>query len=237
MSSGTLTLPQSAKPQLLPMTQSNLNPIGSPEPQTYKFEFISDREKFTTAFKGILSEADIHSLLKTLQTHLFSESPEIIRKYLSEHPTGYLDFHSEKSTMSHHDVMAHAKGLLCCTTARWIDAVTGATDNYFSVADHQEWIQKNVCEGCCFAVKKTALEYGRISIYNIIGQTFKENRADTDAHGYFDIRTNDGSAEFRSLQQIHKPVIPPFGCVDMIALLMDIGDIKTGEQALHLAVR
>lgn len=219
------------------MQRSNLNPIGSPEPQTYKFEFLSDGEKYTTTFKGILSEDDIHNVLKTMQAHLYSESAEVIGMYLREHPIEYSDFHAVEYTIEHHDVMAHAACLLCCTATSWIDRVTGGTENYFSVIDHQKWVWKSVCEGCCLAVKKAAPRHGSISTYNIIGQTFKERLDDTDIQGNFEIRANNGSTNLYSVLQVNAPVIPTFGCVDMIALLMKIGHIQTREQVLQLTVR
>ena len=79
------------------MLESNLNPVRSKGPKTYMFEFISDREKFTTTFKGFLSETDIINLLKTLQTHLYCESPDVVWKYIMEHSPGYSCFHAEKT--------------------------------------------------------------------------------------------------------------------------------------------
>lgn len=79
------------------MQQPDLIPANSLEHQTYKFEFISDREKFTTTFKGFLSETDIINLLKTLQTHLYCESPDVVWKYIMEHSPGYSCFHAEKT--------------------------------------------------------------------------------------------------------------------------------------------
>ena len=219
------------------MLESNLNPVRSKGPKTYMFEFISDREKFTTTFKGVLSEENIHDLLKTLQAHLYNESSEVIGKYLRSHPLEYSDFHARTTTMEHHEIMAHAAGLLSYTTVSWIDSVTGTADNYYSIIDHQEWIQEDVCEGCYFAVKKTPPRQGSTGLYNIIGQTFKENRKDIDTQGFFDIRTNDGSAKLNSIQQVNVTVIPSYGCVDMIALLSEIDNVKTCEQVIQLAVR
>lgn len=218
------------------MQQPDLIPANSLGHQTYKFEFISDMEKFTTTFKGVLSEEDITDLLKTLQAHLYSESSEVICKYLRSHPPGYSYFLAEENIMHHTDVMAYATGLLYSPSINWIDSMTGNADNYYCIVDHQEW-RKDVCEGCYFAVKKTAPRQGGIGRYNIIGQVFKGDRKDIDTQGYFDIRTNDGSAKLHSIRQVNDTVIPAFGCVDMIALLLEIGNVKTCEQVIQLAVR
>ena len=126
-----------------------------------------------------------------------------------------------------------------CYTApstSWIASMTGNADNYYCIVDHQEW-RKDVCEGCYFAVKKATPRQGGTGMYHIIGQTFKENRKDIDTQGYFDIRTNDGSAKLQSIRQVDAIIIPAFGCVDMIALLLQIGNVKTCGQVIQLAFR
>lgn len=170
-----------------------------------------------------------------MHKHLYKESPEVIRKYLECHHVKYSRLHSREESLGHDKIMNIADVLLHGSfTDMAADCIMNA-DNYYAAADHRKMVSRNVCEGCYFAVRKTPYAHNGMYEYRIIGQTFSDNRHDCSPYGYFAVRAAENSRQLHTLDELSgEPVIPTFGCVDIIRLLMNIDIITNSRQVENL---
>lgn len=101
-----------------------------------------------------------------------------------------------------------------------------------------KWISENCCHGFYFAVKRILSESESLCKYNIIGQTFNYNQITDDESAYFAIRENmNDELLYNIAVSKSEPVLPTFGCVDIMNILLDIDNIKTAEQTIQIAVK
>ncbi len=204
------------------------------QPQTYRFQFVCDECIHSISFKGNLSlEAD-RELLKEVRRHLLQESPETIRSYLEQHHIPYFDFHADVIEADHSNVMHLAELLLHSNSLDRTDELFERSDLYYAVIDHQKQLANSCCEGCYLALKKTTPSDNTTFHCNIIGQIFKENSTASD--GYFAIRESRNTHFHDIARATGKPVLPPFGCIDTLGLLLSIDRIKTADQTERIAL-
>lgn len=203
--------------------------------QTYCFEFCGEKN-YTAFFEGKLTKDDIHNMLEVLHSCLYEECPESVRSYLEQQHMEYFHFKAEASLPNHAEVMGRAGMLLNSDSCSEIDSRICRADNYYAVADYQKKVNGGDCEGCYYAVQKTT---GHENChYRIIGQTFAADKNDDSFKGYFAIRTDDRDSNLHNADSLStEPVLPLFGCVDMIAVLMDIDSLSTAEQVIKTAVK
>lgn len=206
------------------------------ESQTYLFEFGDNGTVYSAAFTGRLRQGDTDGLFRFLHAKLYQDCPRAVRTYLEQKHLKYSDFQMGKVPMTHEEVMERAEILLGSCSPDTVDRHIGNTDYYYGIMDYQKWLDKNRCEGCYYAVKRTSNR--RIYSYRIIGQIFSCDRNGCRQEGHFVIRTDNGKRKFHSLAEIYgDPVLPVAGCVDIHGILADIDGIHTTLQALNVAVR
>ena len=116
------------------------------------------------------------------------------------------------------------------------DARIISADNYYAVMDHQIRTPDGGCKGCYYAVQKSA--DGGNCHYRIIGQTFTCKKSDDTVHGYFAVRAGGGSRKIKTLDaKTGEPVLPAFGCVDIMGILINIDNIRTSGQVKNFALK
>ena len=87
-------------------------------------------------------------------------------------------------------------------------------------------------------MKKTFTEAESSCKYNIIGQTFRYNEVTDDENCYFAIRENrNNDSLYNIVVSDSGPVLPSFGCVDIMSVLLSIDNIQTSEQVIEIAVK
>lgn len=205
------------------------------ELQTYKFEFGDDGKIYFISFEGRIAPEDIRGMLETLHSQLYKDYAKIIRLYMEQRHLEYSHFEVGELLLDHDKIMNRAEDLLRSRFFEKVGSHIGDVDNYYAVMDYQRWFD-DICEGCYYAVKRTT--NGKIYRYRIIGQTFSCGSCGDNPRGYFAIRANHENRRIRNLDRSAKePVLPAFGCVDMIGVLMDIDGISTSEQAKETAVK
>lgn len=205
--------------------------------QSFRFELYSDGILYSTIFKGNISQEDVNRMLEEIHGHLYKESSEVIRAYLKSHHMPYSNLHSGEIFLGHEKIMDLTDVLLHSDSPDTVNDHIQDADNYYAAADHQEMTRGNVCEGCYFAMKKIPFSHNGMYAYRIIGQTFRDNCHDCNPFGYFAIRTAESNQQFQNLDELSgKTVLPSFGCVDIIGLLMDIDIITALEQAEKFAL-
>ncbi len=206
----------------------------STKQQTFQFELGTDEKIYSTSFKGIVPPDKIHMMLERIQKHLYCHSAGIISKCLDQCHLEYTDFTFKESALTHNSIMRLADHLLHSSQYGEIHGQTGNADNYYAIMDHQKWISSTHCEGCYLAVKKISPIGNGTFNCKIIGQIFKENNAAAD--GYFAIRERRGNRLHDIARVTGEPVLPPFGCIDTLGLLLSIDRIKTAAQAERIAL-
>lgn len=205
--------------------------------QSFRFELYSDGTLYSTVFEGNVSQADANRILQEIHSHLYKESSEVIRTYLKSHHISYSKLHSGEIFLEHEKIMTLADVLLHSDSPDTANGHIRDADNYYAVADHQKMTRENVCEGCYFAARKIPCSHSDMYAYRIIGQTFRDNCYGCNSSGYFAIRTAKSNQQFQNLDELSgRPVLPSFGCVDVIRLLMNIDIITTPGQAEEFAL-
>ena len=112
-----------------------------------------------------------------------------------------------------------------------LDNYTSNADIYYAIIDHQQSDNKGNCEGCYIVVQKTPVLSKCQHKYSIIGQTFSCNETNSDEYGYFAIRVNNIT------MSSGEPVLPSFGCIDLVSLLLNIDSMQTAEQVVKIALK
>lgn len=219
------------------LSSSMVTGCTAEDAQSFRFELYSDGILYSTIFKGNISQEDVNRMLEEIHGHLYKESSEVIRTYLKSHHMSYSNLHSGEIFLGHEKIMDLIDVLLHSDSPDTVNDHIRAADNYYAAADHREMTSGNVCEGCYFAVKKIPFSHNGMYAYRIVGQTFRDNCHDCNPSGYFAIRTAESNQQFQNLDELSgKPVLPSFGCVDIIGLLMDIDIITALEQAEKFAL-
>ena len=207
------------------------------KPETYQFDFGNEEKVFSTTFRGIISPDRIQKILKEIRKHLYEQSSEIIKSYLEQYHLEFSHFKSKEFTLGHNDIMDLADCLLHSDLYDRIHGQVGNADNYYAIMDYQKWISETDCKGCYYAIKKIPALSKDLYNCKIIGQTFSCQKCSNHPSGYFAIRASENSQQFQNLDELSgDPVLPDFGCVDMIGLLMNIDAITTSRQAQKFAL-
>lgn len=205
---------------------------------SYRFEVMGNDNIYSVSFDGRLSENESKKLLAALRNCLYENMADCIQKHMEQHNIAYSDFISSKIQLEHSKVMELTELLLHSDNCSSFASYFGNADTCYVIADHQKWIAENCCQGCYFAVKKTLTESENSCKYNIIGQTFRCNETTDDENCYFAIREsrNNGSL-YNIVVSDSEPVLPSFGCVDIMSVLLNIDNIQTAEQIKKIAIK
>ncbi len=205
---------------------------------SYKFEIMDDDNIYSISFRGKLADGETKKILEATQNCLYEKIADCIQTYLKQHNIAYSYFISNKMPLNHTKAMELAELLLNSDNCSSFDSYFGNADTYYLIADHQKWVAENCCQGCYFAVKKTFTEAESSCKYNIIGQTFRYNEVTDDENCYFAIRENRNNGSLYNIVVSDSgPVLPSFGCVDIMSVLLSIDNIQTSEQVIEIAVK
>lgn len=209
--------------------------IFKAEPQIYRFEFGCDEKIYSTQFIGELPLGADTEILREVRKHLLEDSCKIIWSFLEHNHIGFSHFASSIKALEQDKIMEQADLLLHSHSCAPIDECLSSPAFYYAAMDCQERFTGSHCKGCYFVIKKAAVAHERIPHYSIIGQTFEDDR--DISQGYFAIRENrDSLFLFDIANSSGEPVLPSFGCVDTLNLLMNIDQMKTIEQAKEVAI-
>lgn len=210
------------------------------EQQTYCFAFGSDEKLYTVSFKGDFPGNAPDKILAVAGKTTYEKAGDAIHAYLEHNRLEYSDFKIKESFLKHHQIMEWADALLHSDASNIIDNRIGNADHYYAVMDHQKWIQQDRCEGYYLAIKRKISDktYDRLYIHNVIGQSFIYNEANDENISYFTIRKRDGLQPFHNLYiSKGRPVLPTFGCVDLIELLRNIESVHNATQAKAVSIK
>lgn len=209
--------------------------ISFTEPQIYRFEFGCDENIYSTQFTGELPSGADTGILREVRKHLLEDSSKVIWSFLNHNHIGFSHFTSGIKALEQYKVIEQADFLLHSNSCAPIDECLSSPAFYYATMDCQERFTGSHCKGCYYAIKKAAAAHDRIPHYRIIGQTYEDDR--DISQGYFAIRENrDSLFIFDIAKSSGEPVLPSFGCVDTLNLLMNINHIKAIEQAIGSAL-
>lgn len=211
-------------------------PSSVPAMQKFMFEFGSDRNIHSVSFEGQLSHEDIRLMLESVRQKPYADCSSAIYLYLKQTNMPYSNLKSEMIPLNHQEIMNRAQRFLQSCSPEDFNACMCRTDNYYAVADQQARTPDGGCEGCYYAVRKSA-DSGCFH-YHIVGQTFSCNKSGDNQHGYFAVRTGRSGQKILNLDtKAGEPVFPAFGCIDIMGVLIDIDSITTSRQAKETALR
>ena len=95
--------------------------------------------------------------------------------------------------------------------------------------DYQKWIGCG-WDGCCYAVMKTPRR-GKDG-YRIVGQSFQYRENSGTEQAYFAIRASKRIGRLYNIDSVAgDPVLPAFGSLDLINLMVHLPEICTARQA------
>lgn len=204
--------------------------------QKYRFDFGTDDKLFTTIFNAKIPQGELKGLISSLQNCLYGNMSDIILLYLKQHHLEYSNFNSIELMLENHDVMEWAGYLLHSDTYKKVDENLEDSDIYYAVMDYQNTIPDGNREGCYFTVRRTAWGNGGPE-HNAIAQSYFYNKETCEEYGYFAIRKTIGNVPYTIDSSEGEPVLPTFGCVDMMALWADIENINSKEDATKTAIK
>lgn len=216
--------------------QNTVKTHGQTTTRTYRFCFGTDEYLYTFSFKGSLPEPEIHRMLEAAHSALYAECSKAFQSYLDSRHLGYTDFCSCRTLLEHNALMAAASRLLHDASPKKLYEQAGDADEFYAVIDHQKQTDGNCCEGCCLALSVTSSGENASHECHIIGQVFQCDESGDHQHSYFSIRQGrPGDCLHTLADEDGYPVIATSGCVDVVALLLNINSITTLEQASELA--
>lgn len=227
----TIIQPPSAAEAMQPSRPSSV-----PAMQKFLLEFCSDENIHSVSFLGNLSHEDICLMLESVRQKLYEDCSMTIHSYLDQNDILYSSLKTDMYSLSHQEIMDRANLLLKSCVPEDFNVLISRSDNYYAVTDQQARTPDGGCEGCYYAVQKSA-DSGSFH-YHIVGQTYACSRSDDTANGYFAVRTDRGGQKILNLDtKDGEPVFPAFGCVDIMGILIGIDHITTLEQAIKIAVK
>lgn len=217
-------------------TIQGANSIQEKNLLTYLFEFGIDEMVYSISFQGKIPPAKVTKMLESTRNCLYEEMAKNIQSYLEQYHMDYSNFVAMETLLEHEKIMDLSNSLLHSATYSKVNEQIGEADVYYGIMDHLQRIHNNHCVGCYYIVKRTLSEQNGLHQYKIIGQAFTYNDSNNKEQSYFAIRANNGSRYLHNIDVIRgNPVIPTFGCVDMMGLLLDIDNIKTAMQVEKIA--
>ena len=206
--------------------------------QTYKLDFGSDEKLYSISFGGEIPLKESKKMLESIQNSLYQRMAENIQLYLNHHHLKYSDFVAKELPLNHETVMEYTNNLLHSDSCDIIDQHIGDADIYYGIMDCQQWNEHGCCEGCYSLVKRIISGHSASCLYKITAQKFNYYKSNDEEQSYFAIRTNDGSKNIHDIDAIRgNSVIPTFGCVDMMGLLLNIDNIRNAGQAERIAIK
>lgn len=204
--------------------------------QKYRFDFGTDDKLYVIIFHGKIPQAELRGLISSLKNCLYEKMPDAILLYLKQHHLEYSNISCIEIPLEKDDVMGWASYLLNSDTYEKVDENLENTDFYYAVIDCQDntSIQN---KGCYFAVQRMAYGHEQFE-YHAIAQIFSSDGHGCEEHGCFSIRESDDNGYLKNIDKSEgEPVLPAFGCVDMLVLLEDIENIKSKEDAMRIAIK
>lgn len=205
--------------------------------QKYRFDFGTDDRLYAVIFNGKIPQRELMNMLCSLNNCLYSKMSDIILLYLKQHHLEYSNYNSIETPLEKDRVLGWAGYLLHSDTYEKVDENLGDTDVYYSVMDCRRNTSKGNSEGCYYVLERLTLENGRYQ-HNLIGQIFFSGNHGCEEHGYFAIRETNGHGHLQDIDKSEgEPVLPTLGCVDLMALLLDIKTIRTKDRAMEAAFR
>ncbi len=191
---------------------------------------------YAITFHGMAPQKDLNVMLASVQNCLYHKMSEIIPLFLKQRYLENSNFASIEIPLGKHEAMDWAGYLLHSGIYKEIDGSLEGVDVYYAVMDYQKSFAGGRCKGCYYALKRLSLGNGNYH-YNPIGQTFFSDLHTCEEHGYFSIRKTKGNALHTIDSSVSAPVFPTFGCVNMLALLPNIEDVQTKEDARNAAIK
>lgn len=208
------------------MTEKKFKPAKE---RTYRFDFLSDGKVCSVSFRGSLDDGEEKEILDVAGRCTYEKASGRIHEYLEQRCLKYSHFEYREFFLSHERVMEMVDDLLHS------DGCIGSEDFFYAIMDHQKHMPDG-CEGCYIAARRI-LSPGGGYRYDIIGQTFRTKNPCME-EGFFTIRRKDGERPFQNIAAVWgEPVLPAFGCMDLVSLVSNIGNISSAEQAAKIAVR
>lgn len=207
------------------------------KPRKCRFDFGTDNKLYVVLFNGKITWKETAEMLASLQNCSYEKMHRAILLYLKKHHLEYSDFVSVELPLENKNVIGWAKYLLHSDIYNKINEMLKDTDIFCSVVDYQQTAPDGFTNGCYLAVKKIFTADERCK-YHTIGQTFSFSRHNYEEYGYFAIRTNNKNDHMQDIDTFAgEPVLPTFGCVDLISLLHNMNNIHTAKQAAKTASR
>ncbi len=205
---------------------------------SYRFEIMDDGNIYSISFNAGLTQEETKKILESIQNCLYEKAAGCIQIYLEQNNIAYTGFVASRKPLSHSRAMKLAEMFLHSETCISLDNYTSNADIYYAIIDHQQSGNKCNCEGCYIVVQKTPVLSKCQHKYSIIGQTFSCNETNSDEYGYFAIRVNKDNGLVNNITMSSgEPVLPSFGCVDMMDILLNIDSIQTAEQVVKIALK
>lgn len=205
--------------------------------QKYRFDFGTGDRLYTVIFHGKIPQSELKDMVSSLRNCLYEKMPETILLCLKQNHLDYSNFNCIEIPLEEDEAMDWTGHLLHSETYGEIDEKLGDIDVFYSVMDYQKNTSEGCCEGCYYALKRLSLGNGEYQ-HNLIGQIFFSGNHGCEEHGYFAIRESNGNEYLQDIDKSEgEPVLPTFGCVDMMSLLLDIETIRTQDRAMGAASR
>lgn len=205
--------------------------------QKYRFDFGTDDKLYVITFNGKIPQREIKKMLESVQNSSYGNMAGAIESYLGQHHLEYSNPVSIEIPLEKNDAMDWASHLLHSDTTEKLDGNIEDADVFYSVMDCQKISSEGCCEGCCFAVQRTAYGNGEFQ-YHVIGQAFSYGKHGCGEQSCFAIRKSSSNGYLQDIDKSEgEPALPTFGCVDLMALLLNMETIKTKEDAARIAVR
>ena len=204
--------------------------------QKYRFDFGTDEKLHTAIFNAKIPNAQLEELLSSLHNCLFEKVPNVIFSYLKLHHLEFSNFSSIEIPLEFYDAMEWAGYLLHSDSYGKVDENLENADIYYAVMDYQNITPDGDKEGCYFTVRRTAWGNGEFE-HNAIAQSYFYNRKTWEEYGYFAIRKTTGNTLYTIDSSKGTPILPAFGCVDLVSLLPNVENFQTKEDVLKTAVQ
>ena len=205
---------------------------------SYMFEIMDDENIYSISFDAELTQEETKKMLESVQNCLYEKTVDYIQKYLEQSNIAYTGFVASRKPLSHSRTIELAKMFLHSENDSSLDIYTSNADIYYAIIDHQQSGNKGNCEGCYIVVQKTPALSKCQHKYSIIGQTFSYSENNSEEYGYFAIRESKDNGLVNNIAlSSGEPVLPSFGCVDIMGILLNIDSIQTIEQIEKIAVK
>ena len=205
---------------------------------SYRFEIMDDGNIYSISFDAGLTQEETKKMLESVQNCLYEKTAGYIQKYLEQSNIAYTGFVASRKPLSHSRTMKLAELFLHSETCINLDNYTSNADIYYAIIDHQQSDNKGNCKGCYIVVQKTPVLNKCQHKYSIIGQTFSCSETNSKEYGYFAIRESKENELINNIDlSAGEPVLPSFGCVDMMDILLNIDSIQTAEQVVKIALK